>query len=130
MTFLSRRLFRRVSNQVNIRQKLSRRVNPEHLERRDTPAAFTPGNRAPFRAGYAATSLAATGHPVFLDELTRTGSLVQTIAMPSTGAGPYLVGAGNATSEGLLSLSGDGKFLALAGYNQSLPNAVSLPGTL
>src|SRR5262245_8325985 len=104
MTSLSRRLFRRASKQSNIRQRISRRLGAGLLERRDTPAPFTPGNLVVFRAGDGATALANTGNPVFLDEYTRTGTLVQSIAMPSTGAGPLLVGAGNATPEGLLTL--------------------------
>jgi hypothetical protein len=96
------------------------------LERRDTPAPFTPGNLVVARVGDGSGGLVNTGNPVFLDEYTLTGSLVQTIALPSSGTGPYLVSAGNTPTEGFITLSPNKQFLTLAGYNQSLPNATAL----
>jgi len=87
------------------------------LEERLVPAAFTPGNLVVCRVGTGSGSLINTGNEVFVDEYTTAGALVQSIAMPSTGGGPKLIASGTASSEGLLSLSGDGKYLALAGYN-------------
>lgn len=96
----------------------------ENLEGRQLLAAFTPGNLAVYRVGDGATQLAGTGNPVFIDEYTPAGTLVQSIAMPSSGNGVKLIAGGTTTSEGLLTLSPDGTRLALTGYNTApLPTA-------
>ncbi len=90
-------------------------------------AAFTPGNIVAFRAGNGGT-LVNTGNPVFLDEYTTAGALVQSIALPTTvsGGNRQCVTAGNATSEGLISLSSDGNFIVGTCYASDLPAASSL----
>src|SRR5262245_13912483 len=57
-------------------------------ERPSTPsaphAAFTPGNLVIYRVGIAGTGvLTNTGNPVFLDEYTTSGALVQSIPVPT-----------------------------------------------
>src|SRR4051812_13011680 len=69
------------------------------LEDRVTPAAFTPGDLAIYRVGDGSVALAATGNAVFVDEYTPGGTLVQSIALPSTGGGNKLIASGTATSE-------------------------------
>src|SRR6516165_1575326 len=49
-------------------------------------APFTPGNLVIYRVGTGTGSLINTGNPVFLDEYTPGGVLVQSIALPTTGA--------------------------------------------
>jgi len=94
------------------------------------PAAFTPGNVVIYRVGDGAAGLVNTGAAVFLDEYTTGGTLVQSIALPGNDPfGPNLVASGTATSEGLLSLSPDGNFLALTGYNRQLGGTGSLAST-
>lgn len=86
-------------------------------------AAFTPGNLVVYRVGAGAVALTDVGTAVFLDEFTPIGAAqtpVQSLALPTTdpdAAGPnrQLV-ASNSTSEGLLTLSADGQYLALTGY--------------
>ena len=59
----------------------------EPLESRSLLAAFTAGNLVIYRVGATGTDLAATGSPVFLDEYTPAGSLVQSVALPTTTSG-------------------------------------------
>src|SRR5688500_16359451 len=81
-------------------------------------AAFTPGNIVVYRVGTGAAPLNNTATAVFLDEYTTSGTLVQSIAMPTadSGANQTLTAVGTASSEGLLSRSTDGQSLVLAGY--------------
>ncbi|MFC4243049.1 DUF3616 domain-containing protein [Gryllotalpicola reticulitermitis] len=81
--------------------------------------AFTPGDVVVYRVGDGSTSLSGTTSPVYLDEYSPTGTLVQSIPMPTTDAGTEhaLTASGSATSEGLLTLSGDGQHLVVPGYD-------------
>jgi hypothetical protein len=87
-------------------------------------APFTPGNLVVYRVGTGATALSANGSPVFLDEYTPAGALVQSIAMPTVGNIPLqqkaLLASGTATSDGLLTRSADGTCLAVPGYGRDL----------
>ncbi|MBU6309781.1 MAG: hypothetical protein KJS77_08565, partial [Planctomycetes bacterium] len=56
-------------------------------------------------------------------------SLVQSIAMPATGTGTKLITAGNSTAEGALSISPDGTWIGLSGYNSTIPAPSSISGT-
>jgi hypothetical protein len=59
--------------------------------------------------------------PVFVDEFSPTGTLIQTIALPSAaGGGTLLTASGTATSEGLLTVSPDGRYITITGYNAAL----------
>ena len=93
--------------------------------------AFTAGNIVIVRVGDGSTSLINTGNPVFLDEYTTTGSLVQSIALPIAvdGTNKRLILSGTATSEGALSRSADGSALVLTGYDAAPGGATSLSGT-
>ena len=97
----------------------------EVLERRDLLAAFTPGDLVIYRVGTGTGSLSSSGTAVFLDEYTPSGSLVQSIAMPTTASGYNnpLVGSGTATSEGQLTDSANGQYLVLTGYDASVGTA-------
>jgi len=88
-------------------------------------APFTAGNLVIQRIGDGSGTLSANGNPVFLDEYTPAGTLVQSIALPTTGPDPC-INAGNATSEGYLSRSPNGQYLAIGCYAQTLPNATGL----
>lgn len=82
-------------------------------------AQFTAGNLVIYRVGDGTASLVNTGNPVFLDEYTPTGTLVQSVAMPTTANGnnKALVSGGTSTTEGMMTRSADGKFLVLTGYD-------------
>ena len=62
-------------------------------------APFTAGNVVIYRVGDGIGSLVNTGNPVFLDEYTPAGVLVQSIAMPTVviGLNRRLVASGIAT---------------------------------
>src|SRR5438045_132355 len=82
-------------------------------------ASFTAGNLAVVRVGDGSASLSTAGTAVFIDEYTTSGSLVQSIAIPSAGTAA-LVMSGSSTSEGALMRSPNGGFLCFAGYNATL----------
>jgi hypothetical protein len=83
------------------------------------PAPFTPGNIVAYRVGDGSTSLSFNAVPVYLDEYTVDGTLVQSIMMPTAtnGANSALTAHGRITTEGMLNLSADGKYLLVPGTN-------------
>ena len=72
-----------------------------------------------------------TGNPVFLDEFSPSGTLVQSIAMPTVvnGTQKRLIASGTAGSEGQMTRSADGRFLVLPGYDATPPHTGSLTGS-
>jgi hypothetical protein len=89
-------------------------------------AAFTPGDLVVARVGAGGvTALSSAATALFLDEYTTTGTLVQTLALPTTVIGSQLMLTiqGTATSEGFLQLSANGQYLTLAGYNAATGTA-------
>ncbi|NTW01231.1 MAG: ExeM/NucH family extracellular endonuclease, partial [Oscillochloris sp.] len=85
-------------------------------------AGFGSGNLVVLRIGDGSASLSSAATAVFLDEFTPTGSLAQTIALPTatSGSNARLTNSGSASSEGALSRSADGRYLTLAGYDADL----------
>ena len=95
-------------------------------------APFSPGNVVVYRVGdIGGSPLVNTGAPVYLDEFTPTGVLVQSLAMPTVASTPHnaLIASGTATSEGMLSRTADGRALVLTGYNRALGGTGSLAST-
>lgn len=82
-------------------------------------APFTPGNLAIYRVGDGSGTLTPAATPVFIDEYTPTGTLVQSIALPTTvsGSNRRLTASGTATSEGYMTRSVNGQYLMLTGYD-------------
>src|SRR3954463_8764562 len=82
-------------------------------------AAFSPGNIVVARVGAGDVAIGAAAAPVFLDEFTPDGTLVQSVPLPTASAGNNrrLTVSGSATSEGELTRSADGRYLAIAGYD-------------
>jgi hypothetical protein len=83
---------------------------------------FTVNNIAVVRVGTAGGSLNSQAAAVSILEFTPSGSLVQTINLPTADGGPGVNAftlAGNATSEGLLTFGSltTAPYLTLAGYN-------------
>ena len=110
------------------RRKAKIPLAAELLEHRVTPAAFTPGDLVIERVGAvggATPSSVATA--VFLDEYTPAGVFVQSVALPTSGSNP-LTSSGSATSEGLLTLSANGQFLAVPGYDAA-PGVAAIAST-
>jgi hypothetical protein len=84
--------------------------------------AFTAGNVVVYRVGDGTAVLGATATAVFLDEYTPSGVLVQSIPLPTavSGSNRRLTASGSATTEGFLTLSADGRFIVLTGYDAPL----------
>lgn len=82
-----------------------------------TPLTY--GNLLVTRVGDGAATLSSTATPVFVDEYTPTGTLVQSIAMPTVASGlnQVFTNSGSASSEGYLNISTNGLYVLLAGYN-------------
>src|SRR4051794_40315007 len=84
-------------------------------------ARFTIDNVVVYRVGSGA-ALTNAAAPVFLDEYTQTGTLVQSIGLPTSPSdgNAALTASGLSRSEGLISRSADGKYLAVTGYDASV----------
>src|SRR5439155_21681203 len=87
--------------------------------------AVTAGDLVVYRVADGSAALGSAATAVFVDEYTPSGTLVQSIAMPTavTGSNKRLTASGSATNEGFLTLSSDGKYLALTGYDAALGTA-------
>ncbi len=94
-------------------------------------APLTPGNLTVYRIGTGTGTLVATGNPVFLDEYTPAGVLVQSIPLPETASGTQkqLIASGTSTSEGMMTRSTDGRYIVLTGYAVNTGGSASLSGT-
>jgi len=79
-------------------------------------ASFTAGDLVVYRVGTGTGTLSSASQAIFLDEYTTAGSLVQSIAIPTTGTN-MLTSNGTASSEGFLNLSPDGSYLTVPGYS-------------
>jgi hypothetical protein len=82
-------------------------------------APISPNNLIIYRVGDGSAALGTTATAVFLDEYTLTGSLVQSIALPTTGASE-LTAVGNSSTEGIISRSQDGTMLVFTGYRKDV----------
>ncbi|MGI4740635.1 MAG: IPT/TIG domain-containing protein [Janthinobacterium lividum] len=84
-------------------------------------APFTPGNLVVARVGDGSATLTSAATEVFLDEFTPSGTLVQTIALPTSVSGNsrnrILTASGNNSYELGLTRSADGHYLVLTGYS-------------
>jgi hypothetical protein len=82
------------------------------------PVSFTAGNIVALRVGTGST-LTNAATRVLLDEYTPTGTLVQSVSLPTSvsGLNRILTMSGTSTSDGGLTLSPDGQYLSLAGYD-------------
>ena len=76
---------------------------------------LTPGNLLLYRVGDGSAALTANAAAVFLDEYTTGGTLVQSIALPTTGSSALTAG-GTASAEGMMSYSQDGSTIIFTGY--------------
>lgn len=92
-----------------------------------TPAAAAPlssDNLVVYRVGDGSSALTSAATRVFLDEYTKSGTLVQSIAVDPS----KLTDSGVATSDGQITRSADGKSITLTGYNAAVGTA-SVVGT-
>lgn len=81
--------------------------------------SFQPNSIVVYRVGDGASILRSVSTKVFLDEFSPSGTLIQSIAMPTSTSGTNgaLTASGTSTSEGLMTRSTDGTYLVMTGYN-------------
>ncbi len=96
----------------------------------DLRAQIAPGNLVVVRVGDGTAPLTNAAQPVFVDEYTTAGTLVQSVALPTaaTGGNQPFANSGTATSEGFLQLSADGAYLICTGY-AATPGTPSIAST-
>jgi len=113
MKFLGRNNNRRTTRSAKPRRWTGAAL--QRLEEREVPAAFTPGNLVIYRVGDGATAIGSAGTIVSLVEYKTDGTAVQVstpaVTFPSTGAGLKLTAVGSGSSEGMMTLSPDGKLI-------------------
>jgi len=93
---------------------------------------FTTGDLVVERVGDGTATLVNSGNPIFLDEYTPAGTLVGSVSLPTTttvGGNQAMLESGTATYDGEMTLSGDGHYLVVSGYNPPAGNTTSLTGT-
>ena len=98
-----------------------------------TPLRFIPGDVLIEQVGDGVNALSNTaGNAIYLDEYNpQSGVEVQSIALPTAGSGAQaaIIAEGNDTTQGFISLSGDGRYVTVTGYGVS-PGTNSTGGTL
>jgi len=79
---------------------------------------INPGDLVVCRMGDGSAPLTSASTAVFLDEYTINGTLVQSFALPTATVGSQyaLTDSGVATSDGMLSVSGNGQYIMMTGY--------------
>src|SRR5262245_58446036 len=87
--------------------------------------SFFPTNLVVLRVGDGVGTLVNTGNPFFLDQFTTSGGLLNSVAIPSTGAGALVLN-GTATAEGALSRSANGQYLTFGAYNRAVGGSGSV----
>lgn len=92
-------------------------------------APISSGNLVVYRVGDGVAALGTAASSVFLDEYTITGTLVQSIALPNSGAAA-LTAVGNSTTEGVISRSQDGSSLVFTGYRAAAATASPTASTV
>jgi hypothetical protein len=82
-------------------------------------SAFTAGDIVVEQVGNGAAALSTSSTAVFLDEYSPTGTLVQSIALPTgvSGTQQALTESGQATTDGMITLSPNGHYLTVPGYD-------------
>jgi hypothetical protein len=94
-------------------------------------SVFTAGNIVTLRVGeVGGTTLTTNSAPVFIDEYTTTGTLVQSVPMPfvTSGSNRKFTMSGTSTTEGFLNLSPDGQYLTFGGYD-NIPGVSGISST-
>lgn len=93
-------------------------------------AAFGSFNLVVTQVGDGTAALTNAATAASLQEYTIGGSLVQSLPLPTvaSGANLALTVSGTSTSEGFLTLSPDGQYLTIAGYNAA-PGTASITGS-
>jgi hypothetical protein len=83
-------------------------------------APFAPDSVVVYRIGTpTGPALGPTATEIFLDEYSPTGALRQSVPLPTAASGlnHILTGKGDATSEGMINRSADGRYVLVSGYD-------------
>ncbi len=91
--------------------------------------SFSPGNIVVYMVDGNGNALGSDAAIVKVLEYRGDGTLVQTVELPSGSTGTRLTGSGTATSEGKLTVSENGRWVAVAGYDAAEDTA-SVAGTV
>ncbi|HTA36031.1 MAG TPA: hypothetical protein VK761_04895, partial [Solirubrobacteraceae bacterium] len=88
-------------------------------------SSLTPGDVVVYRVGTGTGALSSSAFPVFLNEYAPNGTLVESVALPTStsGSNKPLLASGSGSSEGLLTLSGNGEYLIESGYDATVGTA-------
>jgi len=86
---------------------------------------FTAGNLVIYRVGTGSAVLSNAGTAIFLDEYDGSGTLIQSVALPTStsGSNSVISASGTATSEGLITRSPNGLYLTFTGYGATAGTA-------
>ena len=83
--------------------------------------SFNPNSLIVLRVGDGSANLSGASAPVFLDEYSTTGTLVQSISIPYSNAAPHkLVLTGNSINQGFITLSSNKQYVVFAGYDTTI----------
>jgi len=92
--------------------------------------AFSTGSLVVYKVGDGVNPITNAAFPVNLDEYNAAGVLLRSHPLPTavSGSNRRIIASGTATSEGLITLSPDGQFLVVTGYDTFPdPTRASLP---
>jgi hypothetical protein len=79
---------------------------------------FSSGSLTLLRVGNGTSAINNTSAPVFLDEYSTNGNLIQTIAIPNSISSPHkLVLTGNSINQGFITRSSNGQYIVFGGYD-------------
>jgi hypothetical protein len=90
-----------------------------------TPVPLAATNLVVLQLGDGSEAASANGNSIYVQQYTKSGTLVSTYAVDNAGADALGI-TGNSTSEGHLSRANDGQSLAFGAYNAPVPAASSL----
>ena len=95
-----------------------------------TPSTFTAGDLVVYRVGSGSSSLTGSATAVYLDEYSPSGTLVESVPMPTAASGSVnpFTDSGTAASDGELTLSPNGQYLAAAAYD-AVPGTANISST-
>lgn len=85
-------------------------------------AQFTTGRLVVLQVGDGSAALSNAATPAFLKEFTTTGTAGTSVTIPTTGADRLTV-SGTSTSDGQITLSANGQFISIAGYDAAVGTA-------
>jgi hypothetical protein len=120
----------RTSRHAEVRGKHAVSNAVELMEKRMLYSAFQPGDIAVYRVGTGSTAIPNASAPVFIDEYSAGGTVVQTINLPTavSGSNNPLTASSSTNGEGQITLSSNGQYLLVPGYD-SVPGVSNISYT-